>query len=92
MPNHQRSKFSLVRFRDQPVVLGGEIRIDDVLQVCDSVEEYDTVKGVWSYLEPMQEARTECSAVTIKEQFIYVFGGKDSASNELHSIERYEYD
>jgi hypothetical protein len=56
------------------------------------VEEYESERDTWCYLEPMLKPRFDHSAVTIDDRFIYVFGGKDEGENELYSIERYAYD
>jgi N-acetylneuraminic acid mutarotase len=82
----------MVRFRGNPVLLGGRNTTDSGFEVYDSIEEYDVVTDAWSFLEKMKIPRYGHKATTIKEKFIYAFGGYGEDEKEILSIERYNYD
>ena len=47
----------MVRFRGNPVLLGGRSSVEKDFEVYNSVEEYDVGTDAWSFLEPMKVAR-----------------------------------
>ena len=82
----------MVRFRGNPVIIGGRNSVRENFAVHKSVEEYDVGTDAWSFLEPMNVARYGHKATTIKDKYIYVFGGYGEEEIEINSIERYNYD
>ena len=54
----------MVRFRGNPVLLGGRCKVDNNFEVYNFVEEYDVATDSWSFLESMNIARYGHKATT----------------------------
>jgi hypothetical protein len=70
--------------KDIPYVFGGH----DGNETLNSLECYDSVEGKWKFLSFMNVEREIFAYCSVKQRYIFVFGGFNI--NHLDSIERYD--
>jgi N-acetylneuraminic acid mutarotase len=70
-------------------VLGGEIGGGADRHLTESVLKFDDVRGVWSRVAPMPEARAEFAGCVVGTD-IYVFGGMDNLGVDQTSALKYD--
>ncbi len=89
--NYPRAGLQLVAVRGKIYAIGGWSSGDVGREYLDVVEEYDTIRNVWSVAASMKEPRAHFGAVERKDK-IYVVGGKNGfrAKDQLRAMEVYD--
>eukprot|EP00930_Biecheleria_cincta_P099393 TRINITY_DN91018_c0_g1_i1.p1 TRINITY_DN91018_c0_g1~~TRINITY_DN91018_c0_g1_i1.p1 ORF type:complete len:533 (+),score=98.13 TRINITY_DN91018_c0_g1_i1:94-1599(+) len=67
-------------------------KLEEKLQLLDSVELLNPSSGSWQALAPLQQPRCLMAAVATRDCYVYVIGGQAEGQRPLASVERYDPD